>query len=57
MKATGVGRLRAVTTLARRLSLNPAGIQPSKAEGRQEPAPPTSYYERMTLEAKHDEPN
>ena len=46
-----------MTTLARRLRLNPAGSTPSKsAEGRQEAAP-TSYYERMSLEAKHDDAN
>jgi hypothetical protein len=48
-----LGQLRACTTLARRLKLNPAGHQPSKSAGEQ--ALPTSYYDRLDLE-RRDEP-
>ncbi|MBR0732415.1 hypothetical protein JQ595_27055 [Bradyrhizobium japonicum] len=47
-----LGQLRACTTLARRLNINPAGRLPTKSS---EPAPISSYYERMALERGNGE--
>jgi hypothetical protein len=47
-------RVRALTTLARMLSLSPGGRVPSKPA---EPDGPTSYYSRLALEAKRDDAN
>jgi hypothetical protein len=44
-----------VTTLARRLRLNPAGSTPSKSAEAKEQTP-ISYYDRMELE-RRDETN
>ncbi|MCK1409530.1 hypothetical protein [Bradyrhizobium sp. 76] len=47
-----LGALRACTTLARRLNINPAGRVATKPA---EPEPPRSYYERQRLlEARDD---
>ncbi|MGY4501980.1 hypothetical protein ACVWYH_005937 [Bradyrhizobium sp. GM24.11] len=47
-----LGQLRACTTKARRLNINPAGRVPTKPS---EPEPPRSYYERQRLlEARDD---
>jgi hypothetical protein len=46
-------QIRALTTLARRLNINPAGRVASKPADE----PPVSYYERMALEAKPDDRN
>lgn len=47
-----LGQLRACTTLARRLNINPAGRVATKPA---EPEPPRSYYERQRLlEARDD---
>ncbi|MET3988741.1 hypothetical protein ABID65_000367 [Bradyrhizobium sp. S3.9.2] len=47
-----LGQLRACTTLARRLNINPAGRVATKPV---EPEPPRSYYERQRLlEARDD---
>jgi hypothetical protein len=45
-------QIRAVTTLARMLSLSPGGRVPSKAL---EPQEPVSYYSRLALESKRDD--
>ena len=47
-------KVRALTTLARMLSLSPAGRVASKPS---EPEPPVSYYSRAAMEAKRDETN
>ena len=47
-------KVRALTTLARMLSLSPGGRVPTKSP---EPHEPTSYYSRMSLEAKRDDAN
>src|SRR5262249_28598230 len=48
-------KVRAMTTLGRMLSLNPAGRVPSLSL---KPAEPVSYYERMSLlEGRRDEPS
>jgi hypothetical protein len=47
-------RVRAVTTLARMLSLSPGGRVASKPS---EPDAPVSYYSRVALESKRDETN
>jgi hypothetical protein len=45
-------KVRALTTLARMLSLSPGGRLPTKST---EPDPPMSYYERQRLlEARDD---
>jgi hypothetical protein len=46
--------IRAVTTLARMLALSPGGRVPSKSPEAHEP---TSYYSRLALESKRDEPH
>jgi hypothetical protein len=46
--------VRAVTTLARMLSLSPGGRVPTKSPEAQEPV---SYYSRLALEARRDERN
>ncbi|WP_409188903.1 hypothetical protein [Bradyrhizobium sp. RDM4] len=47
-----LGKLRACTTLARRMNINPAGRLATKPT---EPEPPRSYYERQRLlEARDD---
>jgi hypothetical protein len=46
--------IRAVTTLARMLALSPGGRVPTRSGEAQEP---TSYYSRLALEAKREEPN
>ncbi len=45
-----LGQLRACTTLARRLNINPAGRVPTKSS---EPAP-ISAYEQLAMEAQRD---
>jgi hypothetical protein len=52
--AIWVARQRAVTILARMLSLSPGGRVASKSP---EPHEPVSYYSRIALEAKRDETN
>jgi hypothetical protein len=48
-----LGRLRAMTTLSRRLGLNPAGRSPAKpANPANEANEPTSYYSRLAMEAR-----
>ncbi|UGX93382.1 hypothetical protein G6321_00048605 [Bradyrhizobium barranii subsp. barranii] len=48
-----LGQLRACTTLARRLNINPAGRIPTKLP---EPQEPVSYYEKMRmLEDRRDD--
>jgi hypothetical protein len=50
-----LGKLRACTTLARRLNINPAGRLPSKSD---EPKGTNGFFERMALEAQQrDERN
>jgi hypothetical protein len=44
--------IRAVTTLARMLSLSPGGRVPSKSPEANEP---DSYYSRLALEHKHED--
>jgi hypothetical protein len=44
-------KVRALTTLARMLSLSPGGRVPTKSN---EPALPVSYFERMSLERGND---
>jgi hypothetical protein len=51
--AIWISRLRAVTTLARRLNIGPSGRVVTKPA---EPDGPTSYYSRMAMESKR-EPN
>jgi hypothetical protein len=46
-----LGQLRACTTLARRLNINPAGRVPTKSS---EPDAPVSYYSKLALEARHE---
>lgn len=48
-----LGQLRACTTLARRLNINPAGRVATKPSDE----PPISHYERLALEARRDERN
>jgi hypothetical protein len=43
--------VRTVTTVARRLNINPAGRLPSKAP---EPPEPTSYYSRLAMEHRDE---
>ena len=51
------GQVRAVTTLARMLSLSPGGRVPTSSVKKAEP-PTASYYEKMSLEARDGpEPN
>jgi hypothetical protein len=53
MPLTARGQLRACTTLARRLNINPAGRVATKPS---EPDAPVSYYERQRLfEARSDD--
>jgi phage terminase small subunit len=47
-------QLRALTTLARRLQIGPAGSKPKYGEPKE--AAPVSYYEMMELEGRRDEP-
>jgi phage terminase small subunit len=47
---------RIMSTFSRMLRLNPAGRQTMPPQSA-ELAPPVSYYERMTLEAKRDDAN
>ena len=48
-----LGQLRACTTLARRLNINPAGRVPTKPT---EAEAPMSYYAKQRLlEARHDD--
>jgi hypothetical protein len=46
-----LGKLRACTTLARRLNINPAGRVPTKSS---EPHEPTSYYARLAMEQRDE---
>lgn len=48
-----LGQLRACTTLARRLNINPAGRVATKPA---EPEPPRSYYERLAMEHRDGDP-
>jgi hypothetical protein len=54
--AIWTARIRACTTLARMLRVNPAGRQSMPASPK-EPPLPVSVYERMALEAARDERN
>jgi hypothetical protein len=49
--AIWLGKLRATTTLARRLKPGPAGRDPSKSSEAHEPV---SAYSRITMEAQRD---